>query len=191
MKSQNRHLCGLLLIACVMAFWATESCRALIVSEVMYHPTDDGETLEFIELYNNRAVFEDISGFAFTNGIDYVFGPDTIIAAKGYLVVARDPAALEAAYGITGVLGPFSGRFGNDGERIELSNANRRDRHLVPLRQRPSLAHLARRHGTLAGPWRMPEETSKTVPPGRPARISEAPQAPPIRSRSNRRTRPR
>jgi hypothetical protein len=90
----------------------------------MYHPTDAGENLEFIELYNDRSVSEDLSGFAFTGGIQYEFESGTIIGPKGYLVVARSPAALQTAYGITGVRGPFTGRFGNDGERVELSNGN-------------------------------------------------------------------
>jgi hypothetical protein len=96
----------------------------LVVSEVMYHPVGGGEALEFIELYNNRAVVEDLTGYAFTNGISYTFAPGTIIGAKEYLVVARDPAALEAAYEITGAYGPYTGRLSNDGERVELSNGN-------------------------------------------------------------------
>ena len=54
----------------------------------------------------------------------YEFEPDTIINSGEYLVIARDPAVIEAAYSIDGVLGPFTGRLGNDGERIELSNNN-------------------------------------------------------------------
>jgi hypothetical protein len=97
----------------------------------MYHPVEEGgtpsgdENLEFIELYNNQAVFEDLSGFAFTTGIRYTFPSGTTIGPKGYVVVARDPDAVETAYSISGVYGPFtSGRFDNDGERIELSNTN-------------------------------------------------------------------
>ncbi|MHC4700039.1 MAG: lamin tail domain-containing protein [Planctomycetota bacterium] len=92
-----------------------------MVSEIMYHPAEGGAALEFIELYNNRAVFEDLTGYAFTNGIGYMFEPGTIIAPKSYLVIARDPASVEQAYGISGVAGPFTGRLSNDGERIELS----------------------------------------------------------------------
>jgi len=124
MKNRIRGLCCLLASAWIVAFGAAEPCQALIISEIMYHPSDDGETLEFIELYNNRAVFEDISGFAFTDGIDYVFGANTVIAAKDYLVLARDPEALEATYGISGAYGPFSGRLSNDGEGVEFRNAN-------------------------------------------------------------------
>jgi len=111
-------------MTCVVVLWATRAGMGLVVSEVMYHPVEGGETFEFIELYNNRAVFEDLTGYAFTNGISYVFEPGTIIGPKEYLVVACDPAALEAAYGISGVHGPFTGRLDNDGERIELSNGN-------------------------------------------------------------------
>ena len=122
MKNQQRHLWHLLMITCVISLWFTQPGMGLIVSEIMYHPTDASGTLEFIELYNNRAVIEDLTNHAFTNGIQYVFEPGTTIWPKTYLVVARNPAALEEAYGISGVKGPFSGRLDNDGERIELSN---------------------------------------------------------------------
>ncbi|MBN1806964.1 MAG: lamin tail domain-containing protein [Sedimentisphaerales bacterium] len=95
-----------------------------MVTEVMYNAAGDGEELEFIELYNNRAVSEDITGYEFTNGINYLFDTETIIGPKEYLIVAQNPAALQAAYGISNVKGPFAGRFDNDGERIELRNAN-------------------------------------------------------------------
>jgi len=130
MKDHRQHRCILLMITLVVALWATQPAMALVISEIMYHPVEEGgtpsgdETLEFIELYNNQATSEDLSGFAFTNGIDYTFASGTILGPKGYLVVARDPDAVKAAYGISVVYGPFTGRLNNDGERIELSNAN-------------------------------------------------------------------
>jgi hypothetical protein len=90
----------------------------------MYNPSGDEVQLEFVELYNDRAVFQDITGYAFTNGINYVFETETIIGPKEYLVVAQNPAVLEMVYSISGVHGPFTGRLRNEGERIELSNAN-------------------------------------------------------------------
>ena len=103
----------------------TQPVMGLVVTEVMYHPSDGQEALEFIELYNNRAVFEDLSGYVFTNGILYGFEAGTILEAKQYLVVARNPVALVAAYpGIdfSAIVGPYSGRLANDGERIGLSD---------------------------------------------------------------------
>jgi hypothetical protein len=122
----------------VLTLWFTQCSKALVVSEVMYHPVEEGgisdgnETLEFIELYNNRAVFEDLSGFAFTNAIRYIFEPGTILDAKEYLVVARDPNAFRLQYPEVPenkIFGPFdvnsngTGRtsLNNNGERIELS----------------------------------------------------------------------
>jgi len=124
MKQKERHLFCSLKMACMVIFLTAQSSMGLVVSEIMYHPSDSGEQLEFIELYNNRAVFEDLTGCAFTDGIQYVFEAGTVIKGGGYLVLARDPAALEQAYGITGVIGPFSGRLDNNGERIALSNNN-------------------------------------------------------------------
>ncbi|MBE0537256.1 MAG: lamin tail domain-containing protein, partial [Phycisphaerae bacterium] len=121
----------LLMLAALLLTAAAQPAAALVISEIMYHPVEEGnipsgdETLEFIELYNNKAVFEDLSGWAFTNGIAYTFPPDTIMPAKSYLVIAKNPPALEAAYNITGVLGPYSGALNNDGERVTLSNENR------------------------------------------------------------------
>jgi len=122
-ENKQQWLCSLI-IACMVVFLTTQSSMGLVVSEIMYHPSDSGENFEFIELYNNRAVFEDLTGYSFMNGIQYVFEAGTVINAGEYLVLARDPAALEQAYGITGVEGPYSGRLDNDGERIELSNNN-------------------------------------------------------------------
>ena len=122
MKDKKRHWCCSLVMVCVVVFLTTQASMGLVVSEIMYHPSDSGEKLEFIELYNNRAVFEDLTGCAFTDGIQYVFETETILNSGQYLVLARDPAALEQAYGTTGVQGPFSSRLDNDGERIELSN---------------------------------------------------------------------
>ncbi|MBN1124592.1 MAG: lamin tail domain-containing protein, partial [Sedimentisphaerales bacterium] len=127
-QMQSKHFVCCLILAILL--WVAQPGMALVISEIMYHPVEEGatpsgeETLEFIELYNDRAVFEDLGGYSFTNGVQYTFPEGTILSASEYLVVARDPNAMENAYGITGVYGPFSGRLNNDGERIELSNTN-------------------------------------------------------------------
>ena len=122
MNNEKRHWRNLVAVALAALLLTTQPGFGLLVTEVMYHPIGEGETLEFIELYNNRAVFHDLGGYAFTNGIRYEFPAGTILESKSYLVVASDPAALESTYNITGVHGPFAGRLDNAGERIELSN---------------------------------------------------------------------
>ena len=111
----------------ILSVFLAQPSSALVVSELMYHPVEVAadETLEYIELYNDKGTSEDLSKFAFTRGITYTFPADTILGPKSYLVVARDPDAVEAAYGIDNVFGPFTaGRFSNDGEGIEISNPN-------------------------------------------------------------------
>ncbi len=127
MKDRNWFRYALSIMVFWVPLWATRTCSALVVSEIMYHPNDEGEMLEFIEFYNNRAVSEDLGNCVFMDGIEYAFADGTLLGPKEYLVVARDPAALEAAYPQVpqeAVYGPFLGRLSNDGERIELANEN-------------------------------------------------------------------
>jgi hypothetical protein len=127
MREPIRWWRGLFFLVCMIVLWPARPGWTLVVSEIMYHPVADpamgDESLEFIELYNDRAVSEDLGGWAFTNGVEYTFPSDTLLGPKQYVVIARDPNALANTYDITDVLGPFSGKLNNDGERIELSSA--------------------------------------------------------------------
>jgi hypothetical protein len=91
-------------------------------SELQYHPTAAQTGGEWIELKNQYAVNIDMSGWRLSDGVDFVFPAGTVIPAGGYLVVAANPAALQSASGLTGVLGPFSGQLSNSGERVALKN---------------------------------------------------------------------
>ncbi len=139
MTDKSRYRYGLLAAVLAVVLLAGQPCMALVVTEVMYHPVeDDGtpdgeESLEFIELYNNRAVFEDLGNWAFTNGINFHFPAGTILPAKDCLVVARDPNALRLAYPELPeekIFGPFElndagtkqSSLNNDGERVDLSD---------------------------------------------------------------------
>lgn len=129
MAKQYRHG-HLLALLCGCVLLLARPCSPLVITEIMFHPAEVAgtpaaeENLEYIELYNDRAVTEDVAGYAFTRGISYTFPGGATIPPKTYVVVARNPAAVEAAYGITGVHGPFTGALDNDGEQIELSSDN-------------------------------------------------------------------
>ena len=82
----------------------------LAISEIMYHPADfPGVTgsLEFLEIYNAQDYVEDLSGFRLDGDVHYTFPAGTLLPSGGLLVVARDPAAMQSFYGISGVLGPW------------------------------------------------------------------------------------
>lgn len=93
---------------------------SLIISEIMYHPTNT--LLEFVEIFNTRGEPEDLSGWKLRGDAGYDFPPGTVIPGGGFLVVAKSPADLQNAYGISGVLGPFNDGLPNSSGIVRLEN---------------------------------------------------------------------
>ncbi len=90
----------------------------IAISEIMYKPAPrlDGNNLEYLELYNSNPWLQDISGYQLTGGsISYTFPPGTIMAGGSFLVVAASPAGMQNVYGITNVMGPYSGSLKKSG----------------------------------------------------------------------------
>ncbi|HWB04052.1 MAG TPA: lamin tail domain-containing protein [Verrucomicrobiales bacterium] len=98
----------------------------LIISEVMYHPParGDGRDVRFIELCNTSPWVQELTGWRISGDISYAFPSGTSLAAGGRLVLAGVPADVQAAYGINGVLGPWSGTLGASDGTLRLRNRN-------------------------------------------------------------------
>ena len=104
---------------------------SIIISEIMYHPyhnvlTYEPENLgqEYIELFNRGTESVNLSGWRFSNGVDFNF-PDVTIPAGQYLVVAADVNVFKAKYpGVNNVVGGWTGHLRNKGEKIELADEN-------------------------------------------------------------------
>src|SRR5437773_10820611 len=75
----------------------------VVFNEIHYHPATNEAANEWIELHNQMAIDIDLSTWAITGSIGFSFAEGTIIPAGGYLVIASDPAALQAGAGITNV----------------------------------------------------------------------------------------
>ncbi len=97
----------------------------LVLSEIHYHPAGGaaGAGLEFVELYNGGTHFEDLDGMRLSGEINYTFPVGTRLEAGDLLVVAANPTQLRATYGITNVVGPFTGRLSNSGGTVRLRSA--------------------------------------------------------------------
>ena len=123
----------ILLLGILLLSWSPRSIAAgdsvVVVNEVHYNPTN--LALEYVEIHNQLWVNVDLSGWRFDGGITYEFAEGTVIPARGYMVVAKDPVALQTATGFAGAKGPFVGTLSNDGETLKLWNNNR------ALRTRP------------------------------------------------------
>src|SRR5436190_24354895 len=77
----------------------------VVFNEINYRPPGiDSDTLEWVELHNQMNIDMDLSGWRLTSGIDYTFPNGTILQAGKDLVVASNPAALQAATGFAGAL---------------------------------------------------------------------------------------
>ena len=105
---------------------ATLGDSVVTFNEVLYNPAASDTAGEWIELHNQLSVDVDLSNWSLSGGIEYSFAPGITIESGEYLVIAKDAAALEAAEGITGVLGGFSGSLSNGGETIHLLDHNDR-----------------------------------------------------------------
>ena len=94
----------------------------IVINEIHYNnPGDD--TLEFVELYNNDDVAVDMSGYTFSDGIEFTFPENTVLPAGDFLVVAVNAVAFEAFYGFAPDFQWTSGALSNSGERLAISNA--------------------------------------------------------------------
>lgn len=101
---------------------ASEVSLNVVINEIHYNGPDNTVLDEFIELHNPKALAVDVSGWRLRGGIDFVIPVGTVIPAGGFLVVAQNPMALQAKFGVT-ALGPWTGALDSDGEQITLRDA--------------------------------------------------------------------
>ena len=108
----------------------------LAITEINYHPVADAPT-EFIELMNVSDELLDLTGVAFSNGIDFTFPEATLLKPGDRILVVQDLTAFEIAYGLDlPIAGAFENetRLANAGERLTLRA--RDDTALVDFRFR-------------------------------------------------------
>jgi hypothetical protein len=100
---------------------------AVVINEIMYNPISGDADDEYVEIYNRTASSFNLSGWAFTNGINYTFPNGAMIPAGAYWVVARNPTNLFSIYSNLNsgnTFGPYTGTLANGGERLTLSAAD-------------------------------------------------------------------
>ncbi len=96
--------------------------QAVVISEIMYHPASEEDADEFIELLNVGSEPVDFSGWRISGGIDLLL-PGITLQPGQAVAIAADVAAFQASYGAElPVIGPWTGRLGNQSETITLRN---------------------------------------------------------------------
>jgi hypothetical protein len=91
----------------------------LVINEILYAPAITNAS--FVEIYNrSSAVTFDLSNFRL-NGLDYIFPEGSTLAPQSFLVLAKDRAAFNTAYGSSiRVFDQFNGKLDPDGETLTL-----------------------------------------------------------------------
>ena len=79
---------------------------------------------EWIELFNRSSNSVSLAGWKLDDAVGFTFSVNSILAPGGYLVVAKDAAALRLKYPGISVLGDFSGGLGNTTDHLVLRDAN-------------------------------------------------------------------
>lgn len=106
--------------------------RDVVINEILYeaapsYPSNRyvAAEEEWVELYNRGANPVNLAGWSLDSGVRFDFPSNTVLAPAGYLVVARDAAAVQAAHPGVTVLGNYSGRLARPTDLVELKDANR------------------------------------------------------------------
>lgn len=95
---------------------------ALRITEIMYHP-DDPESAEYLEVKNIGDSPLNVGGFTLSGAIDFTF-PAVVLQPQQLAVVVADLGAFQGRYGSQAlVLGAYSNRLDNAGERLVLRGA--------------------------------------------------------------------
>jgi hypothetical protein len=111
-------------------FLAEEDYQGLVISEIHYHPEDqgdiDGDEYEFLELYNAGDTPVNLTAARFTQGISFTF-PAKILLPGECAVIVKNYRAFIKLYG-TGipVTGSYKGNLANNGETIALTSPSGR-----------------------------------------------------------------
>ncbi len=94
----------------------------VVINEIMYHPPDDRDELQWVELLNTGSEPVDLAGWSFTQGLKFAFASPTPLAPGACLVVSRDLGGFRLRYGRDlPVVGEFDGKLSHGGETITLA----------------------------------------------------------------------
>ncbi len=89
-----------------------------VINELHFNPDVKTEAVEFIELHNTASEPAILTGWRLSDGVSFTF-PDTVIPPGGFVVIAENPAALQAKFGVS-ALGPYDGKLSKYGDRVVL-----------------------------------------------------------------------
>jgi lysophospholipase L1-like esterase len=112
-----------LLCLCILSMPFASALASVVMNEIMYHPpqiVDDN--YEFLELYNTGSSAVNLQNWVI-DGIGFTFPAGASIGPNAYLVLAKDPNQVQAAYGFLPSYA-YTGKLSNSGEALKILDAN-------------------------------------------------------------------
>lgn len=88
----------------------------IVINEIMPDPPSKERDDEFIELFNRSSETVDLSGWSFSDGVNYTFPDGTSLAPGAYAVIAANASRLTAP----SIIGEYTGSLSNRGEMLRL-----------------------------------------------------------------------
>jgi len=120
MQILNRSLWVLLSL---LTLGVPDASAKVVINEIMYHPPDDRDELQWIELHNTGDQAVNLAGWALVKGVRFTFTNSLSLPPNGFIVIARDRGAFVTHYpNLSPVVGDFAGQLSHGGERIELAD---------------------------------------------------------------------
>ncbi|RKD90729.1 CotH kinase family protein [Mangrovibacterium diazotrophicum] len=102
------------------------SSKNIVISEIMYHASDEYDSDDWVELYNNSSNYVNLTNWILKDSDDsneYNFNANTIMGPYEYLVVCRNTENFHAIYpDVTNYQGSLGFGFSSSGECIRLYN---------------------------------------------------------------------
>lgn len=89
---------------------------AIVISELMVDPPTEHRDGEYIELFNKSGSTVDLSGWQFSEGVNFTFPVGTTLGAGQYLVIAAN----ENFTTYPNIIGQYTGELSNGGELLQL-----------------------------------------------------------------------
>ncbi len=99
----------------------------LVINEINYHSSDDFNTGDWVELYNNTDELLDISNWIFKDENDshiFTFSENTILSSGEYIVLCSDTSFFTSFFpNVNNFIGNLGFGFSGNGEQLRLFNS--------------------------------------------------------------------
>ncbi|WP_163714758.1 CotH kinase family protein [Mangrovibacterium lignilyticum] len=109
-------------------FKEDESAKNIVITEIMYHPSKEYDSDDWVELYNNSNNYVNLSNWILKDSDDdnqYNIKPGTLLGPHEYLVVCRNTDSFKTIYpDVENYQGSLGFGFSSSGECVRLYNTN-------------------------------------------------------------------